>query len=189
VRLLLSILRRAVLPAVVFVVVLAVHYVWLGLFPEQDPAQGGWVALPVEKTWARSYAEGHSYWLGYSYALSLSFAAVAVRRYLERRACDDATCGPRRLALGSVTFSGFLVVAGCFLIGCCGSPMLVVWISLFGAAFLPFAKPAVAAVTTVGIGAAWWWMGRRDRPVGRNEEGSATSWEVRPVERRTVRER
>jgi hypothetical protein len=60
-----------------------------------------------------------------------------------------------------VTFSGFLAVAGCFLLGCCGSPMLAVYLSLFGAGFLPFAKPLVAALTTLSILGAWCWVSRR----------------------------
>jgi hypothetical protein len=41
--------------------------------------------------------------------------------------------------------------------------MLVVWLSIFGTAFLPFAKPLVAAVTSLTVAAAWFWMARRNR--------------------------
>lgn len=150
------IFRRALLPGTVFLVVFAAHYLWLGLFPEQDPAQAGWAALPVETSWFRSYVEAQAYWMSYSYALCLAFAAWAVRSYRESR------CGTTRtMAIGGLTFSGFLAATGCFLIGCCGSPMLVVWVNLFGAAFLPFAKPLIAAATTVTVGCFWLWMGRR----------------------------
>ena len=152
-------LRRAILPATVFVAVAAFHYVWLGFFPEQDPAQSRWVAVDDERSWLQSYLEAQSYWLGYSYALSFGFAAVALRRYREHQ-----SCGTRNLAIGGVTFSGVLAVAGCYLIGCCGSPMLVVYLNLFGAAFVPLAKPLVAALTTATIAGAWWWMRRRRAP-------------------------
>jgi hypothetical protein len=142
----------------VFALVFVVHYVWLGFFPEHDPAQADWALLPVEGSWWRIYRESQSYWLGYAYALSLSFAAVAIRAYL-----TDRSCGTRTFALGGLTFSGVLALSACFLIGCCGSPMMVVWIGLFGAAFLPLAKPLVAALTTAMIAAAWFWMGRRRR--------------------------
>jgi len=39
--------------------------------------------------------------------------------------------------------------------------MLGVYISLFGAGFLPFAKPLVAVITTISIILSWWWMNRR----------------------------
>ena len=151
--------REGLLPLGVFVAVFAVHFLWLGLFPEQDPAQARWAALPAEgaASWLPNYIEAQSYWLGYSYGLSLAFAAAALRRYRRNR-----TCGAGKLALGGVTFSGFLAAAGCYLVGCCGSPMLVVWLNVFGAKFLPFAKPLMAAVTTFSIAGAWWWMARRD---------------------------
>jgi hypothetical protein len=150
--------RRFLLPLGVFVGVAVAHYVWSGLFPEVDPAQARWAALPGvgASSWLHRYLETQSYWLGYSYALSLAFAAAALRRYREKRYCSGKT-----LALGGVTLTGFLALAGCFLVGCCGSPMLVVYLSLFGAWFLPLAKPLVAVITTLSIIGAWWWMNRR----------------------------
>lgn len=148
--------RRFLLPLAVFLWVAAAHFVWSGLFPEVDPAQARWASLPgAGISWLQRYIETKNYWLGYSYALSLAFAAVALRRYREQRYCSKTS-----LAIGGVTLSGFLALAGCFLVGCCGSPMLVVYLSLFGAWFLPLAKPLVAVVTTISIAGAWWWMTR-----------------------------
>jgi hypothetical protein len=101
------------------------------------------------------YLQTQSYWLGFSYALSLTFAVYAFQRYREQR-----QGAAKNLAIGGVTFSGLLAVAGCYLVGCCGSPMLAVYLSLFGAAFLPFAKPLVALVTSISILGAWWWLNR-----------------------------
>lgn len=152
-------LRRALLPVSVFAVVMAIHYVWVGLFPETDPAQDRWASFATTETsWLHRYVETQSYCLGYAYALAIAFGAVALRRYREQR-----FCGVRTLAVGGVTLSGFLAVAGCFLIGCCGSPMLAVYLSLFGASFLPFAKPLVAGVTSLSILGGWLWMNRRSQ--------------------------
>ncbi len=149
--------RGFLLPLAVFLGVAAAHFVWSGLFPEVDPAQARWASLATpEASWLHRYLESQSYYLGYSYALSLAFAVAALRRYREERFCSAKT-----IALGGVTLTGFLALAGCFLLGCCGSPMLVVYLSLFGAGFLPLAKPLVAAVTTLSIIGAWWWMKRR----------------------------
>lgn len=149
--------RRILLPAATFVIVLTIHYVWTGLFPERDPAQDRWVSVPAaEISWFRRYVETQSYWMGYSYAVAFAFAVVSLRRYQENR-----LCGARNLAIGGVTLSGFLAVAGCFLLGCCGSPMLAVYLSLFGASFLPFAKPLVAAITSITIMVGWFWLNRR----------------------------
>jgi len=157
------VVRAAILPGAAFVATLGVHFLWLGLFPDQDPAQSAWAALPPEgpASWLPRYIEAGSFWLGYSYALSVAFAAVALRRYLGNR-----SCGAGRFAVGGLTFTGLLSVAGCYLVGCCGSPMLVVWLNLLGARFLPFAKPLMAGVTTLSILAAWVWMVRStSRPV------------------------
>ena len=152
-----KILRKAALPVMVFVAVALVHFLWINVFPEQNPAQGRWATvLPVEEpSWIGRYVEGQNYWLGYAYALSLAFAAVAFGRYREKNFSSGKT-----LALGGVTFSGFIAFAGCFLLGCCGSPILAVYLSLFGAGFLPLAKPLIAVLTTAVVGISWWWMSR-----------------------------
>ena len=154
--------RQALLPVGVFLAVLCIHFIWLGYFPKTNPVQDRWVTtgLGSQQSWLINYIENQSYFLGYSYALCLSFASVALRHYWQERVCMA-----RNLAIGSITLSGFLAVAGCFLLGCCGSPMLVVYLNLFGAKFLPLAKPLVAIITTLTICAAWWWMNRGKRPM------------------------
>ncbi len=150
--------RRAILPASVFVGLLLFHYAWLVVFPEHDPAQSRWATIPGGvSAWGR-YWDSQSYWLGYTYALSLAFAATAFRRYRER-----PSCSAKNAAIGGVTFSGALAVVGCFLLGCCGSPMLAVYIGLFGATFVPFARPLVALLTTVFIVIASYQLARRTK--------------------------
>jgi hypothetical protein len=158
--------RRGLLPVSVFFIVGIVHYVWLGAFPERDLIQSHWVAVPLvqDASWWHRYVETQSYWLGVSNALSLAFGAFALRRYRE-----DRLCAERTLAIGSVTVSGVLAVAGCYLLGCCGSPMLMVYASVLGTAFLPWAKPLLALITLVSVSVAWWWMNRRRRCAPRCE--------------------
>jgi len=150
--------QRALIPLLVFVRVLVVHFLWTGFFPDVDPAQSRWLEVDAaaSESWLKRYIETQSYWLGYSYGLSLAFAAFAFRRWREQR-----QCATRNVAIGGVTLTGFLAVAGCFLVGCCGSPMLVVYLNLFGASFLPFAKPLVAGITTLTTAGLAWWMNRR----------------------------
>ncbi len=151
--------RRVVVPAIVFAAVMGGHFMWKAVFPEQNPVQSQWESVTVEdSSWLSSYIERRSYWEGYSYALSLAFAVVALRRFRERR-----LFGARKVALGGATLSGFLAVTGCFLAGCCGSPMLGVYLSLFGASFLPFAKPLIGVTTTLVVAVSYWWMVRRSR--------------------------
>jgi len=147
-------LRRARLPLAIFACVFALHFIWLGYFPKMNPVQDAWADVS-EDSWIGTYVENGDYWLGFSYGLSLAFAASAFRHYREKQ------CGsPRTLALGSITFSGFLAVGGCFLLGCCGSPMLPIYLSLLGPKFLPFTKPLVAAISTMFIGIVWWRLNR-----------------------------
>jgi hypothetical protein len=150
--------QRAVLPLAVFIGVVILHFVWLYLFPEQDPVQKRWVTVEQGSSPLKRYIETQSYLLGYSYALAFSFTAVAFRSYREKGVCYTGS-----MAFGSLTFSGILAVAGCYLIGCCGSPMLGVYLSLFGAAFLPLAKPLIAALTTISIAVSWLWMNHRSK--------------------------
>ena len=147
--------RRLVLPLGVFVAVAAVHFAWFTIFPERDPIQDQWVTQTTVTLSPARYIETGSSWLGLSYALALAFAATAFQRYREEK-----LCGARTLAVGSLTFTGFFAVAGCYLLGCCGSPMLAVYVSVFGAHFLPLTRPLVAAFTLLSIVVAWWWMNR-----------------------------
>jgi hypothetical protein len=153
-------LRRAMLPTAVFAAVIAAHVVYRGLFPERDPAQDRWAAplASASSTWMDTYVRSEAYWNGISYAIPLAFAAAMYRRYRERRMRSDRT-----LALGGLTISGVMSVVGCFLVGCCGSPMLAVYLGLFGAAFQPFAKPLSAIISAGSVALAWLWMRRRER--------------------------
>lgn len=150
-------LWRIGIPAIVFVAVWAFHYLWHGFFPDQDPLQSQWAEVAVANDpWWDRYIAFQNYWLGFSYSLSLAFATYAFQRYLR-----DCHCAGRKLAIGSVTLTGFLAMAGCFLIGCCGSPMLPVYMSLFGAGFIPMAKPLVASATFASVVLAWFYLNFR----------------------------
>lgn len=156
-------MKRAILPCAVFVLAAAGHFVYRGFFPERDPVQARWTAAPgmEDRSWVRAYIESQAYWLGFTYAASLAFAAAALRRYRQER-----LCAARNVAVGGVAWSGLLSVAGCYLLGCCGSPMLAVYLNLFGAAFVPLARPLVAGLSVLSILVAWRWMERRSRRGG-----------------------
>jgi hypothetical protein len=153
---------RWLLPVAVFVSIACLHLFWTKWFPPQSQAAAGWAPVSFDGAgWFARYVEGGGYWLAYAYGLSGGFASVSVRNLIESRRRDRAIAAESGIAAGSVTFAGALAFGGCFFMGCCGSPMLAVWISLFGAAFVPFAKPFIAVLTTVMIGAAWFWMSKK----------------------------
>ncbi len=154
-----ALLWESLLPIGVFAATVAAHYLWTSRQPESAASQSPWAALPSEELSPLShYFQDSGYWLAYSYGISFAFAVVALRRFIRIK-----TPAGGGFALGGVTFSGLLAFFGCYLTGCCGSPMLVVYLNLFGARFLPFAKPFVALITTLSILGAWWWMTRVDR--------------------------
>jgi hypothetical protein len=96
-----------------------------------------------QKGWADNF-------VGFSYALSASFAVWATARfvYSRRRA---AAVG----AFGGVSLVTFLAAAGCFLIGCCGSPMLPIYVSLFGSKAAGIGKPLMAFISLISIGGGY----------------------------------
>jgi hypothetical protein len=151
---------RRIVAGTAFVATFFVHFTWLNVSPKSDPAQEAWLTVPAAESvgWLNRYIAGQHYWLGYSYALSISFAVYALLIFAETRVTATG-----RFAIGSISLSGFLAIFGCFLVGCCGSPMLGVYLSLFGASFLPFAKPLVALITTILIAGSWFWLRRKSR--------------------------
>lgn len=151
-----SVRRRLILTTLVFAGVLLAHFSWFAL---QGP-HTRWVSLDGEPPLPLAfYLESGSVWLGLSYALALCVGVAWLDRYREERFCSAQT-----LTIGGATLSGSLAVAGCYAIGCCGSPMLGVYLSLFGASFLPFTKPLIFVFTASSLGATWWWMNRRTTP-------------------------
>ncbi len=155
---------RWVLPLAVFLLVMVGQALYVR-HKARLPVKG-WAAdsaIADNGLWGfRPYFEARDYLTGYSYALSLAFAAVALRRYRDRRKqCRSAA---RKAAIGGITLSGVLAGSGCFLLGCCGSPMLGIYLSFFGAAFLPLVKSLVAGVTTVMVVFSYyWWIWRPSR--------------------------
>jgi len=125
-----------------------------------------YLASASQKGWADNFNSPVSFWEGYiigkdyfvsfSYALSASFAVWATARfvYSRRRA---AAIG----AFGGVSLVTVLAAAGCFLIGCCGSPMLPIYISLFGTHAAAIGKALMALISLVSIGGGYLYIMRR----------------------------
>lgn len=151
-------LTRALLPAALFLVVIAAHAAWTSADPGCDAAgacsDDACAPGPSSTT---TYLRTGAFWLGLSYASSAAFAGVALRRAFERRSAASSAGAARGVAL-----SALLPFAGCWLVGCCGSPMLAVYLGLLGASFLPFTGPLVAVLTAAMIAASWAWMRRAE---------------------------
>lgn len=99
------------------------------------------------------YVSGGNYFLSLSYALTAAFTVYGAMKFYENRKA--------RSAAGGLTLAGILYAGGCFLTGCCGSPMLAVYVSLFGASFLGWMKPVIFALTLISVIAGVVWMERK----------------------------
>ncbi len=119
----------------------------------------GWANSEVMNTGflgLEPYVQGQDYYTGFSYALGAAFAVWAVCKFLRFRQTAMATG-----AVGSITFVGVLMAAGCFMIGCCGSPMLSVYLGILGAKALGIGKPLMALVSLTSVGVGYWYLSWR----------------------------
>jgi hypothetical protein len=151
---------RRILPVFVFLSVFVAHALYSGFWARAAPA--GWADLDVSSSAVGplgllAYWRGQDYFVSFSYALAAAFAAWALSRCISSRG-REGTAGA---AAGSITLVGVLMASGCFLIGCCGSPMLAVYLSLFGAKVLGLAKPLTALITVISVGCGYWCLSRR----------------------------
>ena len=140
--------------AVAFVAVFLGHVLYLRyltIAPQRDWADN---FNPSASFWQR-YVIGQDYFVSFSYALSAGFAVWATTRFMysRRRA---AAAG----AFGGVGLVTLLAAAGCFLIGCCGSPMLVIYVSLFGSKAAGIGKALMALISLVSIGGGYLYVVR-----------------------------
>ncbi len=139
---------RKVLAIAAGLVAFGTHVAWYVLFPASNATGWGTVA-PSFADSLRGYPACGAPWLGASYALSAAFTAYALLIFRENR--RKAAAG----AVGGLAAMGALYAAGCFAIGCCGSPMLPIYLGLLGGNIAGIGGPVTFGVTvlSVGIGA------------------------------------
>lgn len=121
-----------------FVIVFMLHLSYFKLTEERCGSMG----------WFQRYVKEENYFLGISYALSFSFMAFAFLKYKENR----------KIALKAGVGSGLLAVFlwfSCFFFGCCGSPMIIVYLNLFGLSALKIPKVILLLMTVVFVGIAY----------------------------------
>ncbi|MFH1515055.1 MAG: hypothetical protein ABIG42_06295 [bacterium] len=114
-----------------------------------------WAAID-EVSLLSAYIEGQDYFLSFSYALAASFTLYAFLRFNENRKRGAVSVA------GGITLIGLLYFGVCFILGCCGSPMLAVYIALFGSSFLGFTKPLIALVTLASVIISYFWLEKKN---------------------------
>lgn len=123
-------------------------------------------AKKISELWAETnqpgyisqYFRNNDYLIGASYALAVGFSIYAILRFADTRRRTGLTG-----ILGGITITGALYVGGCFLLGCCGSPMLAVYLSLFGSWFLGFTKPLTFILTLSSVLFGFFWIERKSK--------------------------
>ena len=146
--------KRILYPLTAFIATISLHAlysVWKGIRVSRK-----WVQIE-NINWLRVYLGRHDYFLSMSYALAAAFTIYAFIRFREHRKAGVAG------VVSGLTLTGALYVGGCFLLGCCGSPMLAVYLGLFGSSFLGFAKPLVLILTAISITIGFFWLERKSR--------------------------
>lgn len=96
--------------------------------------------------------------LGVSYALGATFSVWSFRFFIACRSASSAAG-----AAGGTVLTTGLAAAGCFLTGCCGSPMLAVYAGVFGISTFTIPKWAIALFTTTLCAIFMWWQKRDNR--------------------------
>lgn len=143
-------MKRTLYPALAFLSVFMLHGVYLLWSASR------WVSIDNTSPLTR-YLDQQDYFMGLSYGLAAGFTVYSFMRFA------GGQRGGLGGAIGGLTMTGILYFGGCFLLGCCGSPMLAVYLSLFGSAYAGFTKPLVLIITMLSIGLSWLWMQRRTR--------------------------
>jgi hypothetical protein len=110
------------------VVVFLSHLVWNVTMPYRATQDVFYMAPPLRER-ILAHLSGDGLWLGASYALVACFLVIVLGRFRDNR--REALAG----AAGGTLLVGGIYAFGCFMLGCCGSPMAVVWLSLLGGRF------------------------------------------------------
>ena len=102
-----------------------------------------------------SYITSGDIFLGFSLAVGVLFTFSCLRRFFHNRSHAEAVG-----TIGGTAAVAGVAAAGCFLTGCCGSPMLIVYASFLGIQGFEVPKWAIAAVTVISTSLGWWWLTR-----------------------------
>jgi len=134
------------------------HVAWNIFLPESQVSGWGNVAPSLYDSTQAHFSSGAP-WLGASYALSAAFTSYALLIFREDR--RKVAAG----AVGGLAAMGALYAVGCFALGCCGSPMLPIYLSLFGGKFAGVGGPVMFGLTLLSVGIGFLILRRKARCV------------------------
>lgn len=159
---------KKILPLTGFLLILFAHFLYTS-YRSSSPfvyTGGKWASFRFQQISSEQsplfrYFNSGDMWLGMAYGLAAAFAVFSITGLLQRKDAD------KKVSAGGLTLSGLLWMSICFLVGCCGSPMLPIYISLLGSRFLRVTKPLTFVITLVSIGIAYTIMQKRKTRCGR----------------------
>ena len=147
--------NRFVIPLGTFFLIFSLHATYSILRSIQISKQ--WVEIEGVNYFLL-YFQQQDFMLGISYALAGAFTIYAFFKFLNNRK-KTGIAG----MIGGLTLTGALYGGGCFLIGCCGSPMLIVYMGLFGSSFLGFTKPFILITTVLSLFIGFLWIEKKTK--------------------------
>jgi len=136
--------RKVSITLATFIIVFILHIFYFKV------NEGGCGSTP----WLQKYIKEQEHFLGISYALSFAFMAFAFLKFKENR--KDAL----KAAIGGGLFAVILWFL-CFLLGCCGSPMLIVYLNMIGLSKFKVPKLVLLIMTVIFIGIGYSWLIRK----------------------------
>ena len=128
---------KRLLPLLIFTLVFIIHILYFKL--------ANFGCFSGNTDWFSSYMRLQEYYMGFSYAISLSFAVFAFMKFRE---CKGKAIGA---GVGAGAWAIALWTMGCFLAGCCGSPMWIVYVNLLGISALKVPKWSLATMSLVMV--------------------------------------
>lgn len=141
-------LYRIGIPLFSFLFILLVHFYVTDYAVYKVASQWEDVSL---KAYIVEHFTNKNIYLGYSYAVAGAFATLCLLNLI-------TASGGIKQSIRGITVSAILGAVICFMSGCCGSPMLAVYLSLFGSAVIGVMKPITAAVTTLSIALSYYYV-------------------------------
>lgn len=138
---------KILLPTLIFIFVFLFHLIHFKVV-NLSCSQPNW-------GWLAMYFRLGEYYLGFSYSISLAFAMFAFLRFKEYRLKSIGA------GLGASSWAMVLWITGCFLAGCCGSPMGMIYINFFGLSKLELPKLLIALISLMMVLLGYFWLKKK----------------------------
>jgi len=148
---------KVIWPLAAFILVFSIHAAYVSYTVTQQETK--WIAVE-ETNWLTTYLQEQEYFIGLSYALALAFTSFALLRYAENR--KNGLTG----LFSGITLTGLIYFGACFLAGCCGSPMIAVYVSFLGPSFQSAGKPITLVLTVISVSVGYSILERRKTACG-----------------------